>query len=634
MKQRVYLVLACSLLLLFATALPSFAVAASLSGPAAVEFDQGRQLYQTGALQRALAVLRTYVQRYPEHPQIPEAYTLIGKIFLRQERYNDALLYLERIPTAFRSSEDALLTGFALVKTDRFSAGQQLLLPLLDQPLSRPDRERLLLALAESAEQLEQPLQVLVFLQQALPVVDNPASVLERAHQLLQSRLTDVDRDEAAFRWQGTAIGQDAKLQQARRALAQQQSAKASQLLQQVLASPVTFPYWQEAVQLQQRGTGAAWINRDSLGVLLPLSGRYASYGDLVKRGLSLALDEHNKTRLPVRFVYRDSDDPSLSAAQLVSTLVDEEKVMAIIGPLLGDSAEAAATRAQSELVPLLTLSQRAGLPQLGDFIFRDSLTAQQQVESLAAYAMATGHISFSVLHPENRLGEEMTRLFVAEIRRLGGEISDIVSYPEDSTDFRKQIEQLLWKDHVVAPPPKPLGYDAEGKLLPLEKLPELEYPLAPSHALFIPDYADRIAQLAPQLLFYGIKDVTLLGINGWNSDELAQRAGRFLKHAVFVDGFFRDSKLPEVQQFVELYRQKYQEDPTLLEAQAFDVANRLLWVMDDATVHNRDDFRRVLAGLHTPRGVTGTTGFDANGEALKQLYLLKVVRDKIVELQ
>jgi ABC-type branched-subunit amino acid transport system substrate-binding protein len=501
-------------------------------------------------------------------------------------------------------------------------------------PLNQAGREQLLLALVDAAIHLDHPLQALVFLQQALPIVENSAAALERAHHLLQSKLSDSELQEAAFMWQGTEIGQDAKLQQARRALAQQQGKEARELLQQVLASPVTFPYWQEAELLLQRASIDNWYNRDSIGVLLPLSGRYSSYGELVKRGLELALEQHNQVRLPVRFIYRDSGEDSLSSARLVSSLTDDDKVMAMIGPLLGDNAEAAALRAQFELVPMLTLSQRPGLPETGDFIFRDALTAQQQVEALVSHALATNHISFSVLHPQNRLGEEMARLFVAEVSRRGGEIIDVVSYPEEVTDFRKPIEELLWEDHVVEPPPQPIELDETGQPMAAEELPELDYPLAPSHALFVPDYADQIAQIAPQLQFYGIKDVTLLGINGWNSPELAQRAGRFLKQAVFVDGFFRDSSSPEVQQFVDLFRKKYQEEPTLLEAQAFDVANILLRIMDDPAVRNRDDLRRQLARLRHPRGIAGTTGFDDTGEAIKQLYLLRIDRSRIVEVR
>jgi ABC-type branched-subunit amino acid transport system substrate-binding protein len=634
MKRIVCLVLLCVLSSAFLAIKPGSAVAEDAAS--AAEFKRGQQLYQSGQQQRALTVLHSFVQRYPDHPRSPQAYTLIGKIFTAQKSYPDALLYLERIPTALRSPEAQLLQGYCLVQTGAYAAGQAQLKPLLEYSFSPADANLLLLALADSAMNLQQPLEALVFLQRALPLVDNPALLLERAHRLLQNRLTDVELEEAAFMWQGTAIGQDARLQQARRALGQQQSEQARQLLQLVLASPVTFPYWQEAEMLIQRTARDSWFSRDSIGVLLPLSGRFASYGELVKKGLELAVAEHNQTRLPVRLIFRDTAVEGVSVSQLVSSLTDDDKVMAIIGPLLGAKAEDAVARAQLEMVPLLTLSQRNGLPQRGDFIFRDSLTARQQVQTLARYAADTQHISYSVLYPENRLGQEMSQLFVDEVRQLGGEIVDIVSYPEDITDFRQQIQTLLWEDYVVEPPPKPIDPEAEVTETDADAEEELdlEYPLAPFHALFIPDYADRVSMLAPQLMFYGLKDVTLLGINGWNDVELVERAGRFLGQAVFVDGFFIASKHPEVQRFVELYRQAYEEEPTILSGQAFDVANMLLQVMDNPRVVNRDDLRQELAGLRGFRGVAGTVGFDALGEAIKQPYLLQVKRRQIVEIR
>jgi branched-chain amino acid transport system substrate-binding protein len=383
------------------------------------------------------------------------------------------------------------------------------------------------------------------------------------------------------------------------------------------------FPYWQEAELLLQRTSVDSWINRDSIGILLPLSGPYASYGELVKKGLELALQEHNKTRLPIRFIYRDTALAGVSPAQLVSSLTDDEKVMAIVGPLLASSAGEAAQRAQREMVPMIALSQTNFLPEIGNFIFRDTLTAEQQVKALVDYALKTEHISFSILHPDNRLGQQMSELFTVELQKQGGEIVDIISYPEDSTDFRKQIQQLMWEPEETPPP-------AEN----MEEVPELEYPLPPFHALFIPDYADRINQIAPQLMFYGIKDVTLLGINSWDSPELVDRAGRFLKDAVFVDAFFPHSQKPEVLRFVELYRQAYREEPSILEAQAFDVATIILQIMDDPAVGNRDDLRRKLVELQGFRGVTGTEGFDLFGEAIKKLSLLTVKRGQIVEIQ
>ncbi len=86
------------------------------------------------------------------------------------------------------------------------------------------------------------------------------------------------------------------------------------------------------------------------------------------------------------------------------------------------------------------------------------------------------------------------------------------------------------------------------------------------------------------------------------------------------------------MKRFIELYRQAYKEEPSILEAQAFDAATLLLQMMDDPAVVNRDNLRRKLVELQDFRGVTGTKGFDSYGDAIKELKLLKVKRGRIVE--
>ncbi|SEA78022.1 amino acid/amide ABC transporter substrate-binding protein, HAAT family [Desulfuromusa kysingii] len=612
---------------LLATLLCSVSVT-SVAAADAGELRQGQQLFQEGKLNQALAILRGFVQQNQNPSDTARALVLISRVFSQQQNYGDAILYLQRIPIADRGPEVDLLLGTSLIQTGQYERGLQYLQGLPGKQLSTADNLKLYQALAVAASADNQFLKTLYYLQQQLIYSPTPAPIYEQAHQILQNQIHDADLSEAAFMWQGTAIGQDAQLQLARRAFVRQQTDLAKDHLRKLFASSVTFPYWQEAEQLQQRANAENWLSRDSIGVLIPLSGRFQSYGELVRKGLELALQEHNKTRLPARFVYRDTAVSGVTSAQLVSRLTDDDKVIAVIGPLLGTAAGDAARRAQREMVPMVTFAQTEGLPEIGNFIFRDTLTAEQQVKRLVHYALAKGDISFSILYPENRLGEKMTQLFTQELQASGGEIVDIVSYPEDSTDFRKQIQKLLWEDREVRIPQVEVGEEEQQEPL------ELEYPLAPFHALFIPDYAEQISQIAPQLVFYGIKDVTLLGINGWNSSELASQAGRFLKDAVFVDAFYPGSKKPEVRRFMELYRQAYQEEPTILGAQAFDVATLLLQVMDDPAVVNRDDLRKKLAAVKDYRGVTGTSGFDTYGEAIKLLSLLQFSRGRVVETE
>ncbi len=591
------------------------------------QLELGRQLYQEGKNNQALSVLRNIIRQDTSKAETNRAATLIARIFVDQQNFRDALLYLNQIPARERSPEAALLTGRCLLANDQLSAGMVLLKPLINKTFSHQDRIALLSALTSGAIASHNYLQALFYLNQQAAIDPQPASTLARSHDLMQSSLSVSELNEAAFMWQGSALGQDALLQLARRAMVRQQPDQARSYLERIFATPVTFPYWQEAQALLSRTNQDNWLSRDSIGVILPLSGDYESYAKLVKNGLELALQEHNKTRLPIRFIYRDSATEGVNPAQIISSLSDDDKVMAIIGPLLSVNADAAARRAQQEMVPLLTLAQGEALPELGHFIFRDTLTAQQQVKTLVAYAMSQGIISFSVLQPENRLGQQMTSLFTQEVINAGGEIVDVVSYSEDSTDFKKPIEQLLWSSGE-RPIPVPLTEDGQE-----EELPELEYPQPPFHALFIPDFADRIGLIAPQLMFYGIKDTMLLGINGWNSPELAERAGRFLKDAVFVDAFFSASSTPEVQRFNELYYQTYGEQPSILEAQAFEAANILLRSIDDPAVTNRDELRLKLMNLGEFRGISSATGFDNFGEAIKDLYLLGFKRNRIVEI-
>ncbi len=605
------------------------------------EIEQGYELFYNGKTNQSLAVLRDFVRANPTSKETSSAYTLIGRIFSQQNKHAEALLYLQRIPVLFRTNEVDLLLGTSQVQVGEYVAGLQLLQPLLNQPFNRNDKAALYKALTTAATETKQLLLALYYLQQQLSWSDNPAAILAQAHQLLQNRLNENDLAEAAFMWQQTAIGQDARLQLARLALVQQQTDLAKQHLQLLFSSSTTFPYWHEAEQLLQRTTAEHWLSRDSIGIMLPLSGAYASYGEAVKNGLELALQEHNKSRLPARFIYQDTADAEATPAQIVNRLSHEDKVMAIIGPLLGTNAAVAARQAQLEMVPILTMAQTAGIPQIGNFVFRDTLTAEQQIKTLVSHAMASNHISFSILRPENNLGKKMTELFISELLLAGGEVIDIITYPDDSTDFRQQIRKLLWEDYEVEIPETVVeaidesGIEDETTIIETvkRKVPELEYPLPPFHALFIPDYADQVGQIGPQMVFYGLKDVTLLGINGWNSPELATRAGRFLGDAVFVDAFYPESNSPEVQRFMELYRQTYQQEPTILGAQAFEIATLLLNIIDDAEVGNRDDLRKKLAATNNYQGITGTTGFDLYGEAIKQLYLLQIEGKQIVEL-
>nr|NIS41436.1 ABC transporter substrate-binding protein [Desulfuromonadales bacterium] len=173
--------------------------------------------------------------------------------------------------------------------------------------------------------------------------------------------------------------------------------------------------------------------------------------------------------------------------------------------------------------------------------------------------------------------------------------------------------------------------YDAEDEEMnEEERLADLftedkqEFDPATFDALFIPDFAERVGLIAPQLAFYGLEDVQLLGINGWNSPDLLRMAGRYVEGAIIVDGFYLYSSYSFVKEFVNHYYETYGREPTILEAQAFDAAGIMLSLLTDESIRGRQDLRLALSQIKNYPGVTGATSFDIEGEADKILFLLQ----------
>jgi ABC-type branched-subunit amino acid transport system substrate-binding protein len=491
-----------------------------------------------------------------------------------------------------------------------------------------PERQERYLTLAEGLVVLDEPQKALYFYQQALIIEGevSPRDVLTRIYTLQSDRFSWADLTETAFMYHDKPVAYLAMLQLGWRALAAGQKELAQEWASAAMAAPAGFAYREEALALQSQLTDPTQLQR-AIGILLPLSGRYAAFGQRVQRGMELA-QKTFRPHIPVRFIYRDTAGDETVAAQQVAELAISDRVMGIAGPLVGNAALGATRRANQERTPLLTMSQKEGLAASSLYVFRNSLTPQLQVRALIDYAMEErGFTQFGIMSPQTRQGENFAAVFREEVMRRGGEIIAEQSYLTDQTDFRSQVRLLQGLD-PNAPD------EEENKKDPNDpEAIEEEEELPPFEALFVPDYADRISLIAPQLAFYGLEGIQLLGPNGWNDAELPRLTRQFVEGAVFTDGFFRHSDYPFVQDFVEQYFSQYNEEPTILEAQGYDTAGIMLTLLNDPRVRTREDLRRALAQLQNYPGVTGATRFDFIGEADKILYLLQVQKGTIVQI-
>jgi len=354
----------------------------------------------------------------------------------------------------------------------------------------------------------------------------------------------------------------------------------------------------------------------NAIGCILPLDGKYAQFGENILRGIELALGvfEQSPNPLPFRVIIKDSGEDPRRARLAVKELINKHKVIGILGPLLSITAPTAAAEAEKLGVPIITLTQKEGITEIGSFVFRHFLTNSYQVESLVNYVGKRFPIKkVAILYPNNPYGKEIMELFSKKIRNKGWDIIFLRSYEERQRDFKQHIEELR---EILSEE----GWSSHGNNR--HKI-----------ALFIPDFYETAGILLSQIFSQGISDLLPLGINGWNSSELIKIAGIAAEGAVFVDGFFIGSSRPQAVEFVNLYKKIFDKNPGLLEAYGYQATKILIHLIHDLGNRSREDLRRALQTLKNFPGLSGPINATDDRELKAPLFYLTVKDGSIVQL-
>jgi branched-chain amino acid transport system substrate-binding protein len=122
------------------------------------------------------------------------------------------------------------------------------------------------------------------------------------------------------------------------------------------------------------------------IGAALSMTGPAAVYGATQKAGIQAAVDEINKSHMlkgvKLEAVIEDDASTKEQGIAVFQRFINKDKVAAIIGPTLSNTATAADPLAQAARVPVVAVSNTApkGITDIGDHIWRVSLTEGQVI--------------------------------------------------------------------------------------------------------------------------------------------------------------------------------------------------------------------------------------------------------------
>ncbi|MGA2731816.1 MAG: penicillin-binding protein activator [Syntrophobacteraceae bacterium] len=355
-------------------------------------------------------------------------------------------------------------------------------------------------------------------------------------------------------------------------------------------------------------------LNPDKIGVLVPLNGPNAKYGDMVIRGIGLAISDWNQGHpgQEVTLVMKDAGSEPDTAARSFKELVRKEGVLAVVGPLGTQANKTVVPLANRDGVPLLTLTQKEEDDTDNSFVLHVFIDSRDLVKTLVRYCREKlKYERFACLFPDDRYGQKLSKIFAETVQEQGGTMMASASYKEKSTDFTEPLQKLM----NIAKKNSPMSA-TEG---------------TPFDALFIPDQVGVVSLIAPQLPYNNVVGVTLLGTNLWSEAPLVQAGGVYVDQALFATSFFPESRNPKVRTFSEKFASLYNSQPSYLEAQAYDALMMLLQARSKSPEKaNRNSVFQNLLQSQGFQGVAGNYTVNSRGDLDRQYTILQVVNGSL----
>ena len=248
-------------------------------------------------------------------------------------------------------------------------------------------------------------------------------------------------------------------------------------------------------------------------------------------------------------------------------------------------------------------------------------------MSKLVDHAMRTlGFSRFCILAPDSSYGKELAKVFQETVIQNGGEIIAAETYHRGTTDASPQIKRLKNKDLSLYGEMLPMATEEPGK----DGEEQLVY--TPGFdAVFLPGHPTDVAFLSAQLAYFDVK-APLLGSNTWNHPDLLKWGRSTLNGGTFGDALFLQSTDPEVQGFIQTYRNQFHLDPSIFAAQAYDAMRVVL----DAIKHGATTGPEVRSQLfirHDFPTLGGLTSFGEGGVLDRKVYMIQVANGQFFQI-
>ncbi len=342
-----------------------------------------------------------------------------------------------------------------------------------------------------------------------------------------------------------------------------------------------------------------------TIGAVISETGAAAIYGQQVRRGIEVALEEINAEGgidgKPVEIVFRDDATNPTVGQRIVGELIEQHRVPVIIGAVSSTVTLAIAPICEKAGVVLLSPTASAPeLTQAGDYIYRNYPSDILEGTAMADFARDLGLRHVAVLAVDNAFGRGLESVFVEKYQGKYRKVSGPLRFPESRQESFDAVVQETAREKV--------------------------------DGIYIVAYLADAAELIRRIRSAGVRAV-ILAASSVTDAGLVGLAGEAAENVIFPrpGAFDPAADAPPVRRFVEAYRAKYGEDPQAFAAYGYDALKLIrLAAQQGGSIHPKD-VRLGLRSITGYEGASGRVAFDEYGDVIQYPRLFIIRRGRAV---
>ncbi|MFB9768674.1 ABC transporter substrate-binding protein [Lactiplantibacillus modestisalitolerans] len=350
------------------------------------------------------------------------------------------------------------------------------------------------------------------------------------------------------------------------------------------------------------------------IGVNMELSGSAAGYGEQQKQGIQLAVKKINKnggiqvgkTKKKVQLVIRDNKTTNNTAASVAAQLVNNDKVVAVVGPATTNAGTAAIPNMTKASVPTVSPSatdpdftlQKGGAVQ--KYVFRACYQNDFQGSSAAKFVTKNLKAKRVAILTDNSsdYGTGLTKAFK---KSYTGKLVSSQTFQEGDKDFNAILTSLKHKQ---------------------------------IDAIYAPGYYSEIGLIVKQARQAGIQ-APIVGSDGMADAKLAQIAGKQNANQVYYTTPFSTKAAasnPVASKFMSAYQDKYGSTAPTFSALAYDSVYMIKKAIENEGSANSVKIANGLAKLKNFKGTTGTITIDKKHNAEKTIAIEQLTNGQVTK--